>query len=404
VDQIRVGSALFWRANLALFLGGLVTFAGLYNTQPLLPRFAAEFQVSPATASLSVSVTTAGLAVFLLVAGTLSEALGRKSVMGSSLVASSALTLATAWSPDFTTLLALRTIQGITLAGLPAVAMAYLGEEVQPAGLGLAVGVYIGGNSIGGFSGRILTALLSDAFSWRVALAGIGALSVVASIAFWISLPASRHFHPRALGGPRQLLAPMRQHLRDPALVRLYLSGFLLMCAFVGLYNYVSFELEAPPYPLSQSAVGWIFLSYLLGSVSSAWLGRLADRLGRRRVLWIGLIVQATGAGLTLGLPLASKIIGIAVFTVGFFGAHSVASGWVARRATSHRAQASSLYLLLYYIGASAAGPVGGLFWAWFGWPGVVGMILVVLVVALGVTLQLTRLPPVPSGAHSPGM
>jgi YNFM family putative membrane transporter len=161
------------------------------------------------------------------------------------------------------------------------------------------------------------------------------------------------------------------------------------MCAFVAMYNYVTFELEAPPYQLSQAAVGWIFLTYLFGSVSSTYLGRLADRLGRRRALWIGLIVQASGAAVTLGVPLVSKVIGIAVFTVGFFGAHAVASGWVARRATTHRAQASSLYLLLYYIGASAAGPVGGFAWAVYGWPGVVGLDLGLLGIGSGLSLRL---------------
>jgi MFS transporter, YNFM family, putative membrane transport protein len=404
VDQIRVGSPPFWRANLALFLGGLVTFAALYNTQPPLPSFAAEFRVSPATASLSVSATTAALAISLLIAGTLSETLGRKSVMIVSLVMSSVLTLATAWSPDFATLLVLRAILGVCLAGLPAVAMTYLGEEVQPAGLGLAVGIYIGGNSIGGLSGRIVTALLTDAFSWRTALATVGGLSLLASLAFSIVLPASRHFHPRALGGPRTLFSPLMGHLRDPALLRLYLTGFLVMCAFVALYNYVSFDLEGPPYYLSESAVGWIFLTYLLGSASSAWLGRLADRWGRRKVLWIGIIVQAAGAVVTVGVALALKILGIAVFTIGFFGAHAVASGWVARRATSFRGQASSLYLLLYYVGASAAGPLGGALWTLFGWLGVVSLDLALLAMALALSLQLTRIPPIAAVEPAPSV
>ncbi len=61
----------------------------------------------------------------------------------------------------------------------------------------------------------------------------------------------------------------------------LYAEGFLLMGVFVTLYNYVSFRLEAPPYSLSQAMVGLVFLVYLLGSFSSAWIGGLASRLGR---------------------------------------------------------------------------------------------------------------------------
>src|SRR5436190_13988150 len=109
---LEQGSAAFWRANLALFLGGWVTFACLYSTQPVLPALTAEFGVPPALASLSVSVTTATLAVMMLLAASLSDAWGRKPVMTASLVASGTLALLTALSPDFHTLLALRTLQG----------------------------------------------------------------------------------------------------------------------------------------------------------------------------------------------------------------------------------------------------------------------------------------------------
>ncbi|MDP9488033.1 MAG: MFS transporter, partial [Actinomycetota bacterium] len=58
-DHLRRGTPELRRANLALFVAGLATFAMLYCTQPLLPTFSAEFGVTPAVASLSLSVTTA---------------------------------------------------------------------------------------------------------------------------------------------------------------------------------------------------------------------------------------------------------------------------------------------------------------------------------------------------------
>jgi YNFM family putative membrane transporter len=383
--RLLVGSAAFWRANLALFVGGLVTFAALYATQPLLPTFADEFHVAPATASLSLSVTSASLAVALVVASTLSETLGRKPMMTLALLATSLLTVATAFAPSFPALLVVRALQGLALAGLPAVAMAYLGEEIQASGLGLAVGLYIGGNSIGGMSGRIATGLLAEAFGWRVAIGCIGGLSLACSAFFWAALPASAHFQPQPLRltQPRRFFGPMRSHLSDPALLRLYLIGCLLQAGFTPLYNYLSFDLQAPPYRLSQAAVGWIFLTYLVGTLGSTLMGRAADRLGRRTVLWLGVGIMASGAVITLAPNLVIKVFGVAVFTFGFFAAHAVASGWVARHAVHHRAQASALYLLLYYLGASIGGAAGGLFWDAAGWPGVVGMILTVLLTAV---------------------
>ncbi len=65
-----------------------------------------------------------------------------------------------------------------------------------------------------------------------------------------------------------------------------------------------------------------------------------------------------------------------------FFAAHSIASGWVSRRATHDKAQASSLYLFFYYFGSSVGGTAGGIFWMHDGWGGVIAMITVFLVVA----------------------
>ena len=60
---------------------------------------------------------------------------------------------------------------------------------------------------------------------------------------------------------------------------------------------------------------------------------------------------------------------GLVLTTAGFFAAHSVASGWVGGRAPVAPAQASALYLCLYYIGSSVAGSAGGMFYARGGWP-----------------------------------
>jgi len=400
---LEQGSAAYWRANLALFLGGWVTFACLYSTQPVLPALTAEFGVAPALASLSVSLTTATLAVTMLLAASLSDTWGRKPVMAASLVASGTLALLTAFSPDFHTLLALRTLQGVALAGFSAIAMTYVAEEIAPHGLGLAMGIFISGNVLGGMSGRLTVGLIADVAGWRGALGVLGAAGLLGGLAFWRLLPPSAHFAARPFVG-RGLLGALAVPLRDPGLRCLYAIGFLLMGGFVTLYNYLGYQLMAPPYSLSQAAIGWVFLSYLAGAFSSTVMGRWADRVGRRKVLWTGAAIMLAGAALTLAASLPLKIAGVVVFTFGFFAAHSIASSWVGRRALTHRAQASALYLFFYYMGSSVAGPVGGLFWSGLGWPGVVGLIAGALLGALALAARLAAIPPVllATGAAAP--
>src|SRR5262249_33933088 len=155
-------------------------------------------------------------------------------------------------------------------------------------------------------------------------------------------------------------LASVRYLAKDAALPWLYTEIFLLMGAFITVYNYVAFHLLAPPYSLSQTVVGAIFLLYIVGSISSTWFGKLAGRLGRRRVVWIPIVVFLGGIALTAAQPLPLIVLGVAVVTVGYFGAHSIASSWVGRRGRASRAQATAFYMFFLYMGSSILGWAGG--------------------------------------------
>ncbi|MGM9967507.1 MAG: MFS transporter [Rummeliibacillus sp.] len=390
-DYIKKGTMNFRKANLALFAGAFSTFANLYMTQPVLPTLSKFFNISPATASLSLSLTTAALAFSMLIVGSLSEAWGRKPIMTFSMVAVAILTFLIAFSPNYHMLLTLRVIQGIVFAGLPAIAMAYLGEEIEPASLGAAMGLYISGNSIGGLAGRIIMGTVSDLFNWRIGMLTIGTISLLVAIAFYFLLPASKHFNAERLAF-KPLFKSMVMHLKDPVLLSLFGIGFLLMGSFVTMYNYIGFQLLNPPYSLSQTVVGWIFLIYLVGTFSSAWMGGLADQHGRFKILLTGIGLMLVGAVLALAGNLILKIFGIAIFTFGFFGGHSIASGWVGQRASHDKAQASSLYLFFYYVGSSVGGTSGGIFWTKYGWNGVISIILLFLVVASILTYTINKI------------
>jgi YNFM family putative membrane transporter len=391
---LESGTPAFRRLNLALFAAGFSTFAILYSVQPLLPVFSHEFKISAAESSLALSLTTGLLAFSMLIAGSLSDVWGRKPVMVVSLLSSAVLTLVSAALPSWHSLLLARALMGVTLSGLPAVAMAYVSEEVHPRSIGLAMGLFIGGNAVGGMAGRLVTGFLTDLGSWRFALGCIGALGLTAALAAWRSLPPSVNFRPRP-ANVAGLLRAFTNHVRDPGLCCLFAEAFLLMGAFVTLYNYLGYRLMAPPYDFSQTAIGAIFVVYLIGTASSTWIGDLAGRLGRRKVLWAMIVVMLGGVALTLFSSIVMILVGIAVVTFGFFGAHSIASSWVGRRALHDRAQASALYLFCYYAGSSIIGTIGGLFWSPFGWWGVAGLVMGLLLVALAISFWLATLPPV---------
>src|SRR5262249_14396484 len=195
------------------------------------------------------------------------------------------LTALSAILPGWGALLAMRALTGAALAGIPAIAMTYVAEECEPDSLGAAMGLYIAGSAIGGMGGRVGVTLLSVAMGWRMALGALGVISLVAAAVFVAAAPRPRAFTPIRHDLPSSL-GTIGRLFRDQALPLLYLEGFLLMGAFVTIYNYAGFRLLAPPFSLTQSEVGLIFLLYIIGSFSSAYVGGLADRLGRHRVFW----------------------------------------------------------------------------------------------------------------------
>lgn len=390
-----VGEPGYRRIAVALFAAGVTTFALLYSTQALLPEFPRAFGVSAAASTLTVSLTTVGLGVALLVAGPLSEVVGRTRLIHSSLTASAAVALACAVAPTWPVLLVLRLLEGITLAGLPAVATAYLREELHPGTHARAAGLYIGGTALGGMTGRLVTGLVADLAGWRWAMAAIGVVAVGCTAVVRVLLPASRGFVP-VPARPGVLAAMTRRALADRGLLALYGIGACSMGAFVAVFNAVGFRLTAAPFGLGLAAAGLVFLVYPLGSVGSIVAGRLADRFSRRAVVPVGCLLFAAGVALTLPATLVAVVTGLAVMTVGFFAVHGVASGWVPTRAHAGgvaAGQAASLYLVAYYLGSSVFGSVTAQAWTAGGWPAVVVLACGLVAVSGLLSLFLVRVP-----------
>lgn len=390
------GTPGFARLGAALWLSGVATFVLVYSVQGLLPTLAVEFDVSSSTASLVLSATTGTLALAVLPLSAVTESWGRTRVMTWALAVSAVLALLAPLAPSFASLVVVRGLQGVTLAALPALSMAHLTHEVTAKHLGGAVGLLIAGNTLGGLSGRLIATWVADLGGWRAGLAAVGAVSVAATVAFRLLLPpATAPTPPRTR--LRDLGGPLRRHLTDPGLLCLFGMAFLLMGAFVTVYNYLGFRLLAPPFSLPGTLVGLVFLGYLAGSWASTLAGRLGDRLGRRPVLWLATLLALAGVWVTVPDVLVTVLLGLLLVTVGFFGAHSVASSWVGRRSAmltgAVPAQASSLYLVGYYAGSSAGGVVGGFAFDGAGWLGVTGYVSALLLGALVLALVLRRTP-----------
>lgn len=386
---LRRGDRDYRRAVLAMLAAGLAAFNALYCTQAILPTLVDELDVSPTGSALTVSAATGMLAICIVPASILSEKFGRGRVLIISALTGTALGLLLPFVNDVSLLILLRGLQGALLAGTPAVAMTWLGEELDQRDLPRAMGIYIAGNTLGGLTGRLIPAGVLEFANWQWAL-GIGSLvAVVLAVIMAVALPRQRRFQPRSIA-PRAVLFAMLGHWRDPRLAALFAIAFLGMGVFVSLYNFLGFRL-IDRFGLSEGLVGLVFVMYLAGTWSSARVGALHDRFGRIPTMLGSTVLMILALALTAvpGFPVV--LAALFIFTAAFFAIHSTASGWVGALATDHRAEGASMYLFCYYAGSSLLGWLSGFFFAGLGWHGMLIWLGVIILGMAGVVGFLAR-------------
>lgn len=385
--MIEARTRAWWRATAALCLGSFLVFINLYVPQPLLPGLKDTYGVSTLGVSFLMSASTLSLAFALLVFGPLSDAIGREAIMRITLLLAGGLSLALAFAPTFESLLLLRLLQGFVLGGLPAVAIAWMGDEFEKPALLSAVGLYIGANSLGGISGRIVGGGAATLGGPSAAFLAVGIMTVVGGAVFWRLLPNSRAFTPKRFKF-RQAADDLLGHLRTPVLLAAYCLGGINFLIFINQYSYITFRLAGEPYQLAASSLGLIFLTYLGGTLGSTLSGRLAGRFSPASCMSVGILILMLGTAVTLANSLPLIIVGLTINAFGFFLAHSLASSWVGRYAQGARGSASALYLVFYYLGASIGGFWLEPFWRWAQWQGVaVGswlLLCVTLIISIG--------------------
>jgi predicted MFS family arabinose efflux permease len=379
------GSVEYRRLLAGLFFAGVATFAQLYSPQAALPLIAADLDIGAADAGLIVSAATMGLAVGVIPWSVVADRIGRVRAMSIAVTAATVFGLLVPFANSFPLLLTGRLLEGAMVGGVPAIAIAYLSEEIEPRHAARAAGTYVAGTSIGGLLGRLVAGPVAELVSWRIGVFAVAVLCAVAAWLFITLVPEPQGFVPGRLRGPGAeggLLSRLAANLRSGRMLALYAQGCLLMGGFVALYNYLGFRLSAAPFNLPQTLISLLFVAYLAGTWSAAQAGVLAARFGRRPVLLTASAAMAAGVLLTLSTLLAVVLIGLLVATAGFFAAHAVASGWTGAEAVVGRAQASSLYNLFYYAGSSLFGWLGGVFFTAWGWAGTAALIACLAVIA----------------------
>jgi YNFM family putative membrane transporter len=373
--------------RLAIALAGFCAFLNLYSPQALLPVLAREFGASAGRISAVMTASSFAIALTAPFTGAVADVLGRKRVIACAMIAIAVPMAMVATASSVNDLVVWRFVQGLLLPPIFAVTVAYIGDEWPAAEVAGVAGLYVSGSSLGGFSGRFIPGVLTDLIGWRGALASLAALTLLGGVAFALLLEPERRFVRSA--GFFASLRQMARNLRDPRLLAFYAVGFGVLFNFMAVFTYMNFHLAAPPYLLTPSMLGAIFVTYLAGTATTPLVGRAVRRLGRRNFV-LGLIaVWAAGALLLLLPSLAVIIAGLTLCAMCGMMCQAVSTSAVTTTAQQGRSSAVGLYVTAFYVGGSAGAFLPGLTWQSFGWPAAVAMALAMLavmalVVALG--------------------
>ncbi|MBV8327493.1 MFS transporter [Chryseobacterium sp.] len=381
-EKANQGSLRFRSIKLCIFFSGLSVFAQLYLFQPMLPMAAEQFNVSVGDTSLLVSSSTIGMALGLLFFAFKADSYSRKSLMTFSLISSALLTIISTWIPSLSLLIAIGVLKGFVVSGVSAVALAYLSEEVSVAAVPAAISMYLSGNTIGGMSGRILATILAGEFGWRNAVFFIGIESLILGTIFWKLFPESKFFNPQKTDY-HQKAKQMKNFITNSYMLRLYFIAALLMGAFVSVYNYLTFRLEARPFSLSHFIMAFIFLMYIFGVFGTMITGRLSKRFNKNNILKSSILFMLCGTCLLLSENIYIVIFGLGLFTLSFFAAHTMASQMTALHAKQGKSSATSIYWLFYYFGSSILGSGTGYLLHSFSWNIFISILAISVITAL---------------------
>jgi len=378
------------RGSLRLIFGvlaaGYVTFVNMWCTQAILPQLAAAYHIAPAATGWAVTAPLVATALMAPLIGAISDRFGRRRLIMTAAFLLVIPTACSAFAPDYALFVLARFVQGLTLPFIFTVTIAYIGDETSgPATVRMA-GTYMSGTICGGFSGRLLTGLATQAFGWHVALLAMAALTLAMATIIAVALPRERNFRP--IFGLGRALHSFPMHLSNPRLLATYAVGFGVLFCLVAVFTYINFRLAAAPYGLGPAALGAIFVVYLGGVVMSPVAARLANRFGRRGVMGFAAPAIAAGLALTLAGPLPLVIAGLLVVCSGIFVQQTLATAFVGMAAREAKSTAVGLYVTFYYVGGSFGGLAPAGVWRAFGWPGCVALVAAMQVAMLCMVLR----------------
>ena len=276
-----------------LFLAvlGFLTFASVYATvvvAPVITQIAGEFDISTGTAGLLVAAYGAPGIVVSLIVGPFSDRSGRKRFLVAGSACMGLFTLLSALATSFLVLIALRVVAGIGAAMIFPNTSATIGDTFPYRDRGRAMSTVIGFNTMASIVGVPTAGIVAEATSWRISLALVGALCLVASTVLYLLL---RTTHTATTES--RFFELYKSILRSRSAVAATISSFLGSLFWFTWSTYIVVFFESV-YGLTRGTAATFALTLGLGVfIGSQIGGRLGDRIGHKPVVAGAIVISA---------------------------------------------------------------------------------------------------------------
>ena len=367
---------------------GFFAFLQVYSVQAILPVLMIDLKATEVQAGMAVGATVLAIALISPFMGMLSDAVGRKPFIVSSLLMLALPTALIGMASSIHEVIFWRFLQGVSVPGITVVLIAYISEEYSSK-LATMMSLYVSGTVLGGFSGRFFAGHLEHFIGWRYGYIVMAICTLIGAIWAYKSLPRSQNFIISE--NFRTAFATLFSHIKN---LHVICSGFLGACvlfSLVGCFTFINLHLSESPYLLTPADLANIFAIYLIGMVITPLSTRVVIRFGMTSTILLAILVSITGLLMTLFMPLGIVIMGLTLMSSGVFITQSATISYLTSHVSEGRSLASGLYYMGYYGGGFIGAWACALAYAQGKWLWTVGLILVVQLIALGVVTLFMR-------------
>lgn len=371
-----------------LLLAAFLSIAVLYAPQPLLPYFAAVYDITEPRAALVVAVVLVPLSMAPLSFGALLQRFAPEQVLRASLALLALLVAGQGLTPAFGLLIGLRLLQGVAVAAILTALMTYIATMARAGTMTRIMAGYVAATILGGLLGRVLAGVVATYASWNV-------FSLVLSAALMLGAGLLSRLDPAP---PQHAKEPARRArfrdiLQGPRYVRTYTLIFCLYFGFSAFMNFLPFRLQDIQPGASGVMTGLLYSGYVAGIAVSIKAPALADWLGGEAVAAV--LGTATGLGglIVAGIGAPWALFGaVVLMCMAMFLTHSIAAGWINRAGGARGSLINGLYVAVYYAGGVLGAYVPGFVYERAGWIPFLGVLGLLMAGALAAALRWWRI------------